>query len=175
VDTYLVVGGQNSNDVEINIGEDAPMAFEISSPAFAAGAPIPVQFTCDGENVSPELRWSGAPDGTQSFTLIVDDPDAPVGVFNHWLLADIPANLNSIAEGFQVGQLGVSGNSDFKVPGYRGPCPPRRHGPHRYFFKFFAVDVPTLELAEGATRQAFDAALAGHVIEQAEYLGTYER
>jgi Raf kinase inhibitor-like YbhB/YbcL family protein len=151
------------------------MAFKVMSNAFAEGATIPKIHTCDGADLSPALEWSGEPAKTGSFALIVDDPDAPVGTWNHWLLWDIPATAHTLAQGFKPGQAGVSGVNDFGKPGYGGPCPPRGHGVHRYFFKLMAVDVPALGLNAGARRAELDRALKGHVLEEARYMGRYER
>jgi Raf kinase inhibitor-like YbhB/YbcL family protein len=151
------------------------MAFKVMSNAFAEGATIPRIHTCDGADLSPTLEWSGEPAKTGSFALIVDDPDAPVGTWNHWLLWDIPATAHTLAQGFKPGQAGVSGVNDFGKPGYGGPCPPRGHGAHRYFFKLMAVDVPALGLKAGARRAELDRALKGHVLEEARYMGRYER
>jgi len=151
------------------------MAFKVMSNAFAEGATIPKIHTCDGADLSPALEWSGEPAKTGSFALIVDDPDAPVGTWNHWLLWDIPATAHTLAQGFKPGQAGVSGVNDFGMPGYGGPCPPRGHGVHRYFFKLMAVDVPALGLNAGARRAELDRALKGHVLEEARYMGRYER
>lgn len=151
------------------------MAFQLIISAFAEGATIPKLHTCDGADLSPALEWSGEPAGTQSFALIVDDPDAPVGTWNHWLLCDIPASVHTLAQGFKPGQGGLSGVNDFGKPGYGGPCPPRGHGAHRYFFKLFAVDTPSLSLRAGAKRSDLDRALRNHILAQAQYMGRYER
>jgi len=151
------------------------MAFKLTIGAFAEGATIPKQYTCDGTDRSPALAWSGEPEGTKSFTLIMDDPDAPVGTWNHWLLYDLPAGVHELAEGFKPADAGVSGVNDFGRPGYGGPCPPPRHGTHRYFFKLFAVNVPGLGLKAGARRAELDRALKGHVLGEARYMGKYER
>lgn len=151
------------------------MAFKLTIDAFAEGAIIPKQYTCDGADRSPALAWSGEPEGTKSFTLIMDDPDAPAGTWNHWLLYDLPAGVHALAEGFKPGDAGLSGTNDFGRPGYGGPCPPPRHGTHRYFFKLFAVNVPTLGLKPGARRAELDRALKGRVLAEARYLGKYER
>lgn len=151
------------------------MSFSLEIKAFDYGRPIPRRHTCDGEDVSPELSWSDAPPGTKSFALIVDDPDAPVGVWNHWLLCDISASASRLEEGFEPGRVGVSGRNDFGRRGYGGPCPPPGHGPHRYFFHLYALDTPTLGLAEGASRKAIENALKGRILAKAEYMGTYER
>lgn len=151
------------------------MAFKLVISAFAEGAMIPKLHTCDGADLSPALEWSGEPVGTRSFALIVDDPDAPAGTWNHWLLWDIPASVHAIAQGFKPGQLGVSGTNDFGKRGYGGPCPPRGHGPHRYFFKLYALDLESLKLPEGTRRGELDRAMKGHVLGQAQYMGRYER
>ncbi len=151
------------------------VAFRLTSPAFEPLGAIPGRYTCDGEDVSPALEWSGAPAGTKSFALIVDDPDAPAGTWNHWLLWDIPASVNSLPQGFKAGQLGQSGTNDFGKPGYGGPCPPKGHGPHRYFFKLHALDVPSLDLRAGARRADLDRALRKHVLGETQYMGRYER
>ena len=122
------------------------MAFQLTVAGFAEGASIPQRHTCDGQDLSPGVSWSGAPGDTGSFALIMDDPDAPVGTWNHWLLWDLAASTQSLPEGLRPGQLGVSGTNDFGRPGYGGPCPPRGHGPHRYYFKLFALNVASLEI-----------------------------
>lgn len=151
------------------------MPFNLTSPAFAEGATIPKLHTCEGADLSPALEWTGQPDGAGSFALIVDDPDAPGGVWNHWLLWDIPASARSLAQGLKTGQLGESGTNDFGRLGYGGPCPPRRHGPHRYIFKLFALGAATLGLRRGSRRAELDLALAGHVLAEARLTGIYER
>ena len=151
------------------------MAFRLIIAAFPEGGTVPALHTCDSADLSPALEWTGAPAETKSYALIVDDPDAPGGVWNHWLLFNIPASVHAIAQGFKPGQLGESANNDFGKPGYNGPCPPPRHGPHRYYFKLFALDVPKLDLKKGAQRRDLDAALKGHVLAEAQYLGRFER
>jgi hypothetical protein len=143
--------------------------------AFRDGDWIPKLHTCEGADLSPALEWEGEPDGTKSFALIVDDPDAPVGTWNHWLLWDIPASVHAIPQGFKAAQTGVSGTNDFQRLGYGGPCPPKGHGPHRYFFKLFALDVAGLGPAVGAKRAALDRAISGHALAEASYMGRYER
>jgi Raf kinase inhibitor-like YbhB/YbcL family protein len=151
------------------------MAFKLTIGAFAEGDVIPKLYTCEGADVSPSLEWSGEPRDTKSFALVADDPDAPAGTWSHWLLWNIPASVRSLAQGFKPGQLGESGTNDFGKPGYNGPCPPRGHGPHRYFFNLHALDVPSLDLRAGAKRANLDRALRGHVLAQTQYMGRYER
>jgi Raf kinase inhibitor-like YbhB/YbcL family protein len=151
------------------------MALKVVIPAFADGGAIPKLHTCDGADLSPALEWSGHPAGVKSFALIVDDPDAPAGTWNHWLLWDIPPSVTALAQGLKPGQMGVSGTNDFGKPGYGGPCPPKGHGPHRYFFRVYALDAPSLKLKAGARRADLDAALRGHVLAEGQYIGRYER
>jgi hypothetical protein len=142
--------------------------------AFAEGATIPRLHTGEGADLSPALEWSGEPEGTQSFALILDDPDAPAGTWNHWLVWDIPAAGHNLAQGLRPGRSGVSGKNDFGRLGYGGPMPPKGHGPHRYFFKLYSVDVPSLGLPSGARRSELDRALHGHVLAETSCMGRYE-
>ena len=151
------------------------MSFKLIVSAFPEQGLIPKLYTCEGADVSPSLEWSGEPRDTQSFAIIVDDPDAPGGVWTHWLLYDLPANLHELAQGYKPGRLGKSGANDFGKPGYGGPCPPRGHGPHRYYFRVYSLGVPSLGLRDGAKRAEVDHALKGHVLATAEYMGRYER
>ena len=143
--------------------------FEITSDAFEEGATIPRRHTCEGENRSPPLSWTGAPEGARSVALIVDDPDAPVGTFTHWLAWGIDANADGLDEGQTAPREGRNG---FGTTGYAGPCPP--HGRHHYFFRLHALDTEP-ELQPGADRDQLDRALDGHVLETAELMGGYER
>lgn len=151
------------------------MALALTSPAFANGANIPAAYTCEGANHSPALAWSDAPPGTRSFVLIVDDPDAPSGTFTHWVLFDVPASTTLLSESAAAGAAGKQGRNDFGKSGYGGPCPPRGHGAHRYYFRLFATDVPSLSLKDGAARGDVERAMKGHVVGQAEWMGRYER
>ena len=143
---------------------------KITSSAFQEGGNIPSKFTCDGSDTSPPLQISGVPSEAKSLVLIADDPDAPGGLFTHWLVWNIPPQTNSIAEG--SAPKGVQGTNDFGKSGYRGPCPPP--GTHRYSFKIFALDRE-LDLRSGAKRNQVDAAMKGHVIAQGELVGRYAR
>ena len=151
------------------------MTFKLSVEGFRDGGTIPKRHTCEGKDISPALSWEDAPATAKSFALILDDPDAPAGTWNHWLLWDIPGSERSIAEGFRPGMTGASGTNDFGRRGYGGPCPPKGHGPHRYFFKLFALDVGSLGLGTGARRAELDAALRGHILAETQYMGRYER
>ncbi len=152
------------------------MAFELLSPAFSSGADIPVKHTCDGPDLSPPLRLTEPPAKTKSLALIMDDPDAPVGTWVHWVLYDMPVALRELAEGLPGGDVlgvGTQGLNDFRKVGYGGPCPPR--GPaHRYFFKLYALDIE-LNLPSRKTKADLLKAMEGHVLEQAELMGRYKR
>jgi Raf kinase inhibitor-like YbhB/YbcL family protein len=145
--------------------------FTLKSPGFEQGEQIPRRNSCEGEDVSPALSWSGEPQGTRSLALIVEDPDAPVGTFTHWL-----------GWGFDPGALGagegeaapLEGRNDFGTIGYRGPCPPPGHGQHRYFFRLYALDSE-LDLRPGADKPELERALAGRTLAISELIGTYER
>jgi Raf kinase inhibitor-like YbhB/YbcL family protein len=153
---------------EILAGQAASRkSFQLTVGGFPDRGSIPRHFTCDAENVSPPVMWSGEPQGTQSFALILDDRDA--GNFVHWLLWDIPASVHSLAEGPSA--TGIPGLNGFGKRGYGGPCPPR--GTHLYTFQLLAVDLPSLHLAAGAGRQKLEDALRKHVLAKAEYDGTY--
>ena len=151
------------------------MTFKLTVEGFRDGGAIPRLHSCDGEDLSPALAWEGAPATAKSFALIVDDPDAPMGTWNHWLLWDIPPEKSRIEAGYRPGSAGVDGTSDFRRRGYGGPCPPKGHGEHRYFFKLHALDVESLGVAAGAGRSELDSALRGHVLAEAQYMGRYER
>ena len=143
---------------------------KVTSSAFHEGGNIPQKFTCDGSDTSPPLQITGVPSETKSLVLIADDPDAPGGLFTHWLVWNIPPQTNSIAEG--NAPKGVHGANDFGKPGYKGPCPPP--GTHRYSFKVFALDRE-LDLPSGAKRSQVGAAMKGHVIAQGELVARYAR
>jgi Raf kinase inhibitor-like YbhB/YbcL family protein len=151
------------------------MAFQLRIAAFADGGTIPRLHTCEGADVSPSLEWAGQPPETRSLALIVDDPDAPGGTWNHWLLYDLSPSVQTLAQGFRPGKAGASGTNDFGHEGYSGPCPPRGRSPHRYYFKLYALDVPSLGLAAGAKRAALDKAMQGRIVGTAQYMGKYER
>ncbi|KUO86773.1 MAG: phosphatidylethanolamine-binding protein [Thermoproteus sp. JCHS_4] len=151
---------------------------EISSPAFRRGEAIPRKYTCDGDDASPPLAISGVPPEAKALALLMEDPDAPIGVFTHWILYDVQPSLKELPEAVprrpEVAGLGLQGVNDFGRVGYGGPCPPRGHGPHRYFFRLYALSAP-LGLGPKASRGDFLKALQGKVLAQAEYMGTYKR
>ena len=154
------------------------MPFTLTSPSFGPGAEIPRRHTCEGQDVSPALQWAGAPEGTRAFALIVDDPDAPDPqaprtVWAHWLLYDLPADTSALAEGVRALPAGTrEGLNDWKRTGDGGPCPPI--GRHRYFHKLYALDAPLGDRGR-PTRLVLVDALQGHVLAQAELIGTYQK
>lgn len=151
----------------------------LTSQAFTEGAPIPTKHTCDGPDVSPPLAWSGAPPNAKSFALIMDDPDAPMGTWVHWVLWNLPTSTASLPEGVPKTDTlkafggALQGNNTWPKIGYYGPCPPPGK-PHRYFFKLYALDA-MLGLKAGATKPDVEKATQGHVLAQAQLMGTYGR
>jgi Raf kinase inhibitor-like YbhB/YbcL family protein len=152
------------------------MAFELTSSAFAAGEAIPRRYTCDGDDISPPLAWGDPPAGTQGFALISDDPDAPVGIWVHWVLFNLPADARALPEAVpadaDLADGSRHGNSSWRRPGYGGPCPPS--GTHRYFFKLYALDT-VLDLKAGSSKEELLKAMEGHILAETELMGTYSR
>jgi Raf kinase inhibitor-like YbhB/YbcL family protein len=144
---------------------------EVTSPAFAHGGEMPRRHTCDGDDVSPPLRFAGVPEEARSLALLVDDPDAPGRTFTHWLAWGIGADAPGLGEGEPAPR---EGRNDFGAPGYRGPCPPPGHGAHRYVFRLHALDTQ-LEVEAKASRRDLERAIVGHVLETAELVGSYGR
>ena len=153
--------------------KDRSHGMALTSSAFAPGGAIPRRHTCDGENLSPPLAWTGAPAKTRSFAVLCDDPDA--SNFTHWVLFDVPAGVSSLDEGLRPGHMiagAAEGENDFGGIGWGGPCPPT--GEHRYAFRLYALDVPKLGLVSPTKRQ-LEAAMEGHVLAEARLAGTYRR
>jgi Raf kinase inhibitor-like YbhB/YbcL family protein len=152
-------------------------ALKVSTPAFAPGGEIPAQYTCKGTDQSPPFAWSGAPAKTAAFALIMDDPDAPSGTWVHWVVWNVPSSLNSMPQGVprteRLDNGAIQGRNSFHKIGYNGPCPPAG-ATHHYVIRLFALDG-NLDLAPGANRSQLDAAMNGHVLAQAEYMGTFHR
>src|SRR4051794_30344093 len=144
----------------------------LTSADFREGQPIPAKFTCDGGNVRPSLDWSDPPQGTRSFALVVDDPDAPGGTFAHWGLYDIPGTARSFDGPDVTGREAING---FGKPRYGGPCPPEGHGPHHYHFKLYALDVDTLTVPGNPKVEDVEHAAQAHALGRGELIGTYER
>ena len=154
----------------------AEETMNITSPAFDNGGPIPTKYTCQGEDISPPLVWSGAPDDTVSYVLICDDPDAPIGTWVHWVYFDIPAGTSGLPENIPAGKEpdsgGIQGRNGWRRNDYGGPCPPS--GTHRYFFKIYALDT-RLELAPSANKRKVVRAMGDHILSEAELMGTYSK
>jgi Raf kinase inhibitor-like YbhB/YbcL family protein len=156
------------------------MPFALWSPAFSHGGKIPRIYTCEGRDVPPPLSWSGAPDGTKSFALVVDDPDAPDPraprmTWVHWVLYDLPSTIRKLPEGVMLDALPTGtkeGQNDWKRTGYGGPCPPI--GRHRYFHKLYALDTVLTDLRT-PTKSQLEQAMEGHVLARAELIGTYQK
>ena len=153
------------------------MALMIKSDAFEDGSAIPKKFTCDGQDKSPALSWSGVPDGTKSLALICDDPDAPMGTWTHWVLWGLPPSAPSLPEGVPPDSLlpgGIhQGLNSWPKSGYGGPCPPPGK-PHRYYFRLYALDVMP-DLPQNSNKAGLENAMKGHIMAQAHVMGTYGR
>ena len=153
------------------------MVLKLSSFAFENESSIPEKYTCDGQDVSPPLSWGDPPDGTKTFCLICDDPDAPAGTWVHWVIYDIPSGTRSLPEDVpkerRLKNGSKQGTNDFGRIGYGGPCPPPG-GPHRYFFKLYALDT-VLDLPRGETKSDLEDAMEGHDLGFAKLVGFYGR
>ncbi len=153
------------------------MVIKLESEAFKEGRSIPPKYTCDGEDISPILRWDTIPEHTVSFAILCEDPDAPGGIFTHWMISNITPDIRELNEGIKKkGKLdngAVQGLTDFGSPGYGGPCPPGKEE-HRYFFKIYAVDR-TLNLSPEFRREEFLKALEGNVLDEGQLMGLYRR
>ena len=152
------------------------MAITITSSSFTEGGLIPKKHTCDAEDISPDLKWSGVPKEALSLALICDDPDAPVGTWVHWVLFNIPADVTTLQAGVSPDAVlkngARHGKNDFRKLGYGGPCPPG--GTHRYFFKIYALDT-LLSLESGSTKSQLLAAMKGHILAEGQLMGKYKR
>jgi Raf kinase inhibitor-like YbhB/YbcL family protein len=157
--------------------EKAGAVLRVESDAFKAEETIPQRYTCDGEDLSPPLSWSEPPAGTQGLVLIGDDPDAPVGTWDHWVLFNIPAATRSLPEGIPadpvIDGVGTHGSNGWHRLGYGGPCPPKG-GAHRYYFKLYALDT-TLNLDPGASKKDVETAIEGHILAEGQLIGLYGR
>lgn len=159
---------QEENIETKTIGGNLKM--KLTSSAFEHNGAIPSKFTCDGDDTSPPLDIVDVPENAKSLALIMDDPDAPVGTWDHWIVYNIPATVNEIPQGTEP--QGIGGKNSWGRIGYGGPCPPS--GTHRYFFKLYALDRE-LDLPEGSSKEELEKAMEGHIIEKTELMGTYEK
>jgi Raf kinase inhibitor-like YbhB/YbcL family protein len=152
------------------------MAMKITSAAFEEGGMIPRHYTCEGDDVSPALTWTGVPPEAKSLALICDDPDAPMGTWVHWVLYNLPASVNGLQEAVppekELKNGARQGRNDFRKIGYGGPCPPG--GTHRYYFKLYALDM-VLSLPAGASKAELVKAMEGHILAQGQLMGKYKR
>jgi Raf kinase inhibitor-like YbhB/YbcL family protein len=191
VEEVAVISGPDQTDEELPAESEAeeiivkeqatpteaePVVFSISTAEFSEGEAIPTRFSCDGEDISPALEWSGAPEGTSSFALIMDDPDAPVGTWIHWVLFNIPGDASGLVESIPAEPVladgSIHGANSWERSDYGGPCPPG--GTHRYFFKLYALDEE-LDLPEGSSLDALLAGMEGHILAETSVMGTYTR
>ena len=156
--------------------KEVAMGIQLTSSAFKEGEPIPSKYTCDGQDISPPLKWSNLPEGTKSLALISDDPDAPMGTWIHWVIYNIPPTVTELEQGVptskELPNRAKQGINDFRKIGYGGPCPPS--GTHRYFFKLYALDSE-LNLAPGATKNNLLNAMEGHILGMGQLMGIYLR
>jgi Raf kinase inhibitor-like YbhB/YbcL family protein len=173
----LAAGCSKPKNAEASKERSTPMTITIRSAGFADDQSIPQKYTCDGEDVSPSLSWDNAPDGTKSFALICDDPDAPSGTWVHWVIYDLSAGTRELPEAIPAKEEVLSGarqgTNDFKRIGYGGPCPPKGNA-HRYYFKLYALDS-VLNLKAGATKGDVENAMKGHALGEGTIMGTYKR
>ena len=149
---------------------------EIRSSGFDDGAMIPQKYTCDDIDISPPLKWSKVPDGTKTFAIICDDPDAPMGTWVHWVIYNLPANINELSEDVPPLEIlpngAKQGRNDFGKIGYGGPCPPG--GTHRYYFKIYALSEE-LKVEAGITKSELLKAMEGHILSEGQLMGRYKR
>lgn len=167
----IAMAGCKSQEASLSQEGEVEMSIQITSSIFNEGDRIPRLYTCDDQNVSPPLAWTGIPSDTVSLVLIMDDPDAPAGTWVHWVLYNLPPDLTGLEQGKSGG--GVDGKNDFNRLGYGGPCPPKGSN-HRYFIKVYALDT-ILDLKSGATKAQVESAMRGHILAQGQLMGKYGR
>jgi len=160
-----------------NNSEDNTMSLSLSSTAFSEGSRIPDKYTCEGEDISPPLNWGNTPEGTKSFALICDDPDAPMGTWDHWVIYDVPGDAEGLSEAVPTDESLPDGSKNglntWERTGYGGPCPPPGD-PHRYFFKLYALDT-MLVLTSDVNKSSLENAMQDHILDEAQLMGTYSR
>lgn len=172
--------GQSEPAASTSLQGKEAKTMTITSAVFQNQKPIPVEFTCKGQNVSPPLSWEGVPENTRSFALIADDPDAPMGTWVHWVIYNIPADAKALPSGVaKVAKPNepagaIQGVNSSRRLGYAGPMPPPGHGPHRYFFKLYALDIQ-LPAKTDLDKAGLEKEMKGHILAQGELMGTYER
>ena len=151
---------------------------KLTSMIFENGGKLPIKYSCDHDNISPDLAWEEVPIGTKSFAIIADDPDAPAGVFTHWIIYNIPPEIRSLPERMpdsaKLESGALQGRNDFRKIGYGGPCPPTGHGPHHYHFKLYALNR-MLDLEAGVSREQLEETMKGHMLGWTQIIALYER
>jgi Raf kinase inhibitor-like YbhB/YbcL family protein len=166
----------NRGNAKSEMKEGKNMAIKITSTAFEEGGMIPKQYTCDAQDISPPLGWSDVPEGTKTFALICDDPDAPMGTWVHWVLFNLPANINGLPENIPPQKTlengAKHGKNDFRKLGYGGPCPPG--GTHRYYFKIYGLDT-SVDSDPGISKEDLLKAMEGHILAEGQLMGRYTR
>jgi Raf kinase inhibitor-like YbhB/YbcL family protein len=175
----FMVQAQTAKPLKLNQKGEVKMNFKLESPVFSDGSMIPEKYSCDGEDISPVVEWKNVPPGTQSLALIMDDPDAPAGIWVHWVIYDISPSSNRLPENVSKKDKELSstlsgalqGTNSWGKTGYGGPCPPR--GVHRYYFKLYALD--TLLKQENLNKEKLLGAMKNHVLAQTELMGKYQR
>jgi len=174
----LLIAACSRNHNTIISKEEKNMDIQLTSDVFQEGKAIPTKYTCDGNDVSPALRWGAIPTGARSLALICEDPDAPSGVFTHWVLYNLPPTATELPEGVSATERlangAIQGRNDFKRIGYGGPCPPPNDNAHRYFFRLYALDTE-LKLQDGARRGDLLRAMEDHILATGRLMGTYQR
>ncbi len=167
---------QSKDEMNLKVKGGKMMEITIKSKAFDHGGMIPKKYTCDGINVSPPLTWDPVPEGTETLALICDDPDAPVGIWVHWVIFNLPANTTGLKEQIPYEEMldigAKQGKNDFRKIGYGGPCPPG--GVHRYYFKIYALDIKIM-LKPGITKSQLIDAMSGHILGKGQLMGKYKR
>lgn len=171
VGLLLVLAGCKREQAVPALEGAVDMSIQITSTAFKEGENIPRIYTCDDQNISPPLSWSGVPQGSLSLALIIEDPDAPSGTFDHWVLFNLPPDLSSLSQDNRT--VGTPGKNGFGRVGYGGPCPPRGSN-HRYYFKLFALDTDVV-LKSGASKAQLESAMRGHILAQGQLMALYGR
>jgi Raf kinase inhibitor-like YbhB/YbcL family protein len=176
INNVLTTDFNNTNitDAVVNNGTNGlsgVVNMKISSPVFVNLGMIPKLYSCQGQNINPPLEFSDIPEGAESLVLIMDDPDAPMGTWDHWILFNIPPTVTSIAQD-SIPEMATQGLNSWPKNSYGGPCPPQ--GTHRYFFKLYALDR-LLELDDTATKKDVEAAMNGHIIEKTQLIGLYRK
>lgn len=169
--TYVYLKNANHNNSQ-NINQLTPTNMKITIDSFKNGENIPQKYSCDGSNINPEIKITEIPQKTQSLVLIMDDPDAPMGLFTHWVVFNIPASSSITINENSVPQNSILGLNSANKTSYIGPCPP--NGTHRYYFKIFALDT-LLNFEEGIKREELEKVMASHIVDQAQYFGLYQR